>query len=403
MPRTRSSRSSGFAAALVVACAAASSSLPTPSRADEPPATNAKTQLAREIVVSYADAAFGAYRESGARAKKLLERVREFVAAPTEERLATARTAWIEARRAYGMTEALRFYGGPIDNPKDGPEMRLNAWPVDESYIDAVRGNPSSGIVQDPERVPHLAPEVLMALNERGGESNICIGWHAVEFLLWGQDLDPKTPGQRPATDYQKDKAPHADRRGEMLVVTTALIVKHLAQLEAAWAPNRPDNYRAQFTSADPMRSIEKLLTGLTVLSAFEMAGERLAVAYETQDAEEEHSCFSDTTHEDFRANQAGIVAFYRGHAFGAQGPGLRTLAHQLDPKIAREIDDALDRTTQAIAKIPAPFDQAFLGDDEAPGRRAMLEAMRALEAQANLFATLGLLLGFQVPLTPGG
>ena len=61
---------------------------------------------------------------------------------------------------------------------------------------------------------PEITAEALTAANEEGGETNISTGWHAIEFLLWGQDLSATGPGARPATDYTT--APNAERRGDV-------------------------------------------------------------------------------------------------------------------------------------------------------------------------------------------
>jgi putative iron-regulated protein len=140
----------------------------------------------------------------------------------------------------------------------------------------------------------------------------------------------------------------------------------------------------------------------MTVLSGFEMSGERMAVAYETRDQEEELSCFSDTSHVDMIANQEGILAVYRGTGPGTSGPGLRELARAVDADLAAEIDARLTASLEALRAIPPPFDRAIQGPDDSPGRRAVLAAVEALEAQAESLAALGLLLGSDIPLVPG-
>src|SRR5262249_37307937 len=152
--------------------------------------------------------------------------------------------------------------GGPIDDPHDGVETFINSWPLDESYIDAVVGKPGSGIINDPARYPKISEAVLIVANERGGEANVSLGWHAIEFLLWGQDLDPKGPGNRPASDFDPSRAPSASRRCEYLVVTIQVLVKHLSQVRAAWAPGA--SFRRGFES-DPEAALRKILTGAVV------------------------------------------------------------------------------------------------------------------------------------------
>src|SRR5690606_25723822 len=123
-------------------------------------------------------------------------------------------------REWYGLTEAFRFYGGPID-AEDGPEGRINAWPLDEAYADGVEGDLEAGIIGDPSS--EITAAVLSEQNERGGEENVSTGWHAIEFLLWGQDLDEHGAGARPWTDFVDGGRPHADRRRRYLEVVTTL------------------------------------------------------------------------------------------------------------------------------------------------------------------------------------
>ena len=354
----------------------------------------------RRLATAQADHAHRSYARCLETATAFRDAVHAFVAAPSDEGLATARRAWIAARDVYGTTEVLRFQDGPIDNRKTGVETWLNAWPVDESYIDRVPGAPAPGIIQDTDRFPNLSTTLLTFANEKGGEANVSIGWHAAEFLLWGQDLDPDGPGTRPFTDYVVGEDDDAARRGVYLRLVADLIVEHLTQLRDAWAPDVSDNYRATFLTLPDRDVVTKMLTGMVVLSGFEMAGERMAVAYETQDQEDEHSCFSDTTHRDFIANQAGIAAVWHG----VDGrPGLAGHAARVAPAAAAEVTARIAAATQAIAAIPAPFDTAVRGDDDAPGRRAVLAAIVALEQQAEALAALGLELELRIPLRPGG
>ena len=129
----------------------------------------------------------------------LQQTIAAFVAAPSADGLAAARKAWLEAREFYGQSEAFRFYGGPIDDDK-GPESRLNALPLDESFIDGVKDQPQAGLIND--RKIALTKKTLASYNERGGEENISTGWHAIEFLLWGQDFNDAGPGQRSFEDF---------------------------------------------------------------------------------------------------------------------------------------------------------------------------------------------------------
>ncbi|MEY2873734.1 MAG: hypothetical protein RLZZ373_1105, partial [Pseudomonadota bacterium] len=195
------------------------------------------------VVQHHAALVHAAYSDTLAAAQALQVAIATFTAAPSTEGLDAARKAWLAAREFYDQTDAFRFYGGPIDDDK-GPEGRINAWPIDESYIDAVQGKPKAGLVNNPK--VQITKANLAKANERGGEENISTGWHAVEFLLWGQDRSTTGPGDRPFEDYLDGKAPNADRRRQYLTVVTALLLDDLAGLVRAWAPGER-NYRSRF------------------------------------------------------------------------------------------------------------------------------------------------------------
>lgn len=353
------------------------------------------------VVETYARHAHASYLGVERATRVLHAAVRRFVSKPSALSLAMAREAWVQARRLYGRTEVFRFYDGPIDNSRNGVETLVNAWPLDESYIDGVRGAPEGGIIQDPESFPRLGKTVLMLANERGGEANVSVGWHAIEFLLWGQDLDAHGPGRRSHLDFVPGQRPFAARRAEYLTALCELLLEHIVQVRREWEPDR-DNYRRRF-ERDPEASLRKILTGMVVLTGFEMSGERLAVAYETRDQEEEHSCFSDTTHLDFLANQRGVIEVFSGMGSPVEGAWLADLARAKAPELTMGVEEALARSMSALRAMPQPFDQAVQGEEGAPGRRAVLRALMALEHQAEGLAAIGLVLGIEVPLQPGG
>jgi putative iron-regulated protein len=355
-------------------------------------------QVQAAVVKRHADHCHRIHRELVARVADLQSAVASLVAMPDAASLQAARAAWNAARRVYGQIEALRFHGGPID----GLEPLLNAWPVDEVYIDYVVGQPAAGLVADRARAPVLAATVLAELNARGGETNVSVGWHAIEFLLWGQDLDPAGPGRRPWTDFADGAAgsPNAARRRKYLAVVTEQIAGNLREIARQWEPEA-DNFRRRY-EADPADAVRRMLTGAITLTSFELAGERLAVAYETRDQEQEHSCFSDTTCDDLIANQLGIDAIFRGGLGDPKAHDLLGLVRAKDKAVAELLTARLDATLAALRAIPAPFDQAFLGPDDGPGRTAIRRAILALEEQAEAIAIAGGVLGHDLPLRRG-
>ena len=273
--------------------------------------TGPSNELKQDVVNTYANGVHYMYSRSLQSTKVLDRAIDRFLQDPTPSHLESAKRAWLIARDDYGPTEAFRFYDGPIDNPDDGPEGLINAWPLDESYIDYVEGNTGAGIVNDAAAFPTINAELLVSLNEEGGEENVSTGWHAIEFLLWGQDLNAGGPGERPVEDFTTKS--NAERRATYLAVASDLLVSHLQDMVDAWAPGRSDNYRAEFTSVDSDEALRRIITGIGELSRGELAGERMTVAYEERSQEDEHSCFSDNTTADIIANAVGIQMVFLG------------------------------------------------------------------------------------------
>lgn len=346
------------------------------------------------VIATYADLVHRTYAASRGEAGQLQVAVERLLDQPTEVSLDAAKAAWIKARQPYLTTEAFRFYEGPIDAAETGPEPRLNSWPLNESFIDGVEGNPTAGIVNDPS-IP-LNLETILGKNQVTDEADVTAGWHAIEFLLWGQDLSAEGPGARPASDYVPGETDN-DRRREYLRLITAQLVEDLASLESAWRPGA-GNYRSEFVRT-PEESLGRAMTALATLSGFEVASERIAVALESSSQEDEHSCFSDTTHQDYVFDQRGIENVYFGRVEGSSGPGIHDLLKQSDAELAERVAAGVRTTSEAVGRIHAPFDQVLASPAGDPLRQPVEEALLAFEQQAELFVEAGKSLGLKVEI----
>lgn len=391
----------GLALTLVLAaCSSDGSDAADPSAEGEAPeaaAVELSDEQALDAATTYADLVHTAYSDVTAAATELQADLEAFVADPTDETLDAAKQQWLAARDLYGPTEAFRFYDGPIDDPDDGPEGQINAWPMDEAYVDHVADDPDAGIVNDPEGYPEITLDVITAANEEGGETNISTGWHAIEFLLWGQDLTLGEPGNRPVTDYTT--AANADRRGEYLTLLGELLVSDLEGLAAEWDP-ADGAYRAEFL-ADPDAAVADILRGMGALSSGELAGERIAVAYETKDQEDEHSCFSDNTMADVVGNARGIQVAYTADWDGVAGTSLADVVAEVEPTLGEALTAELEANVAAAEALAAQgtFEEVIAGDDDSEGRIQMLALIESLQAQGDAIAELGAALGYEISL----
>ena len=346
------------------------------------------------VVRQYGELVFAAYSDNLTGALAMQKAISALLAAPSAQTLSDARKSWLAAREWYLQTEAFRFYGGPIDDEK-GPEGRINSWPMDESYVDYVVGKPNAGLIND--RRVQISKASLSRLSGRGGEENVSTGWHAIEFILWGQDGSNTGPGDRPFEDFVDGKKNNADRRRTFLQTVTELLVDDLRYLVTAWTPSAP-NYRAKF-ERDGTESIRKMFVGLGSLSRGELAGERMEVAMNTQDQEDEHSCFSDNTHRDVVGDALGIenvwlARFKRRDGSVVQGASLFALVAAKDAAIAERVSKQIRQSVVFAEGIPAPFDQAIKGANDAPGRVRIRKTIDSLVQQSKDLADAAGVLG---------
>ena len=326
--------------------------------------------LKRQAIITYTNIVYASYEDSLWLVQDLEKSITAFVNDPSEQTLQNAKDTWLAAREIYGQTEAYRFYGGPIDD-EDGPEGLINAWPLDEAYIDYVEGDSDSGIINNPIDYPDITKELLISLNEQGSEENISVGFHAIEFLLWGQDLDRDGAGARPYLDYTA--AESAERRKSYLLITSRLLTENLQELVDEWNP-RGTGYRLQFLALPTGEALANILTGIGVLAKSELGGERIFTAYDNQDQEDEHSCFSDNTHRDIAANFAGVKNVYFGtytrpNGDVVEGVSIAEVLEAVNPTLNADVKALITKSEQQVESIQnVPFDRAITDEPHRQG-----------------------------------
>jgi putative iron-regulated protein len=376
-------------------------------------ARKAPDDARRPVVENYANLVLATYEDCLSTLRALDTAIDAFLAAPSDATLATARDRWREARIPYSRSEAFRFYAGPIDR-EGGPEGQINGWPLDENHIDAVvvekyGAAPGLNIIGDAASFPSITPELIAAQNEAGGEKNIASGYHAIEFLLWGQDFNdpPESAGRRSFQDYVSngDANSAKARRGAYLKAATTLLIRDVESIVAQWREPAvgTENYRSAFITGDVYTGLKRMLTGIITLAEVEMAGERMNVPLLSGDQEEEQSCFSDTSAEDLRNNAAGIESVYFGRYESPSGkkisgPSLAEAVRAADPRVADEIEARLARTREALEAIRSPFDREIQPDNK-EGQARVQAAIDSLHAQTQSFTRVAQAL--QIFLSP--
>jgi putative iron-regulated protein len=374
------------------------------------------------IVKTYGDIALATYSDALTEAQELDKAVDALLANPTADTLAAARAAWQASRVPYQQTEAFRF-GNPVVDDWEGD---LNAWPLDEGlmdYVDAasygaesdanglytanVIANTSISIDGRTIDASNLTPEFLRGtLREAGGiEANVATGYHAIEFMLWGQDLHGTGPGagERPATDYSITACTHGncDRRAQYLKSATDLLVSDLKEMVADWQDGGAARKSLQDTG------VTAILTGMGSLSYGELAGERMKLGLLLHDPEEEHDCFSDTTYNDYLNDAKGIQNVYLGRytridGSVVEGPSISQLIASKDAALDTEIKGLLDTTMGKFDTMKTrgdtveKYDQ-MIAEGNTEGNAIVQAAIDALIAQTHGVERAVTLLGLDV------
>lgn len=356
---------------------------------------------AKAEIGGYAELAASSYAASLADAQALKAAVTAFLATPSDETLTRARDAWISARRTWEQTEAFRFYDGPIDQSDNGagPIGRLDAWPVEPAVIDYVESNPTAGIVND-MKLALTKATLLGRESQQGVDHQVTTGWHAVEFLLWGQEPNALgEPGDRPVTDYLPGQ-PNNDRRRSYLKLVTDMLAEDLGYLVESWDIKTRDSYGAAFKLWNQRDALGRIMNGIALLAAQELATNRLAAVLDGKDRRLLTSRFSATSYQDFTFALRGIRNVWTGDQGGETRPGLGLLVTRVDPVLAQRIARALDLAEESVALLKTPLERETLpAPSDSPPRQMAERAIADLKRLASLFRDAGVKLGVNVSL----
>ena len=379
-----------------------------------------------DIVKTYAGIAEAVFGDAAARAKALDAAIDALLAAPSPQTLDAARAAWKAARIPYMQTEGYRFGNKIIDDW----EGKVNAWPLDEGLIDYVDpgfyGDSSdenelytANVIANPKiklgDVPLNASKIDKALLRKidkalDVETNVAGGYHAIEFLLWGQDLNGTGPGagNRPATDYDLKACTggNCDRRRAYLKVASQLLIDDLNEMVGNWKVG--GKARQHLAAQDQAGQLTVILTGIGSLSYGELAGERMKLGVILHDTEEEHDCFSDNTQNSHYYDQVGIMNIWNGKYDGdtpVSGPSIAAYAREKAPEAAKRADDAMALTLEKMSALKAKADSGEMAYDQMlaagndVGNKLILDAVDALIAQARAIEAVVAALNLKIEL----
>jgi putative iron-regulated protein len=368
-------------------------------------------KASEDILKNYANIAEAKYSDSLLSAEIMLKSVNLFLLNPSKKNLQVLKNHWLDARKVYQQTEVFRF-GNPIVDDWEG---KVNAWPLDEGlidYVDATKYYPSENDFSNFNIVANKilkvegsdvdATEINFALLENklheigGNEANVATGYHAIEFLLWGQDLNGSKAGSgnRSYTDFSLENCTkdNCDRRRKYLKVVTELLIKDLQDIKSYWSRN--GIARKDLLEAGPKKGLTRILTGMGSLSYGELAGERMKLGLMLHDPEEEHDCFSDNTHNSHFYNVVGIQNVYLGkyqniNGEKVKGQSISDAVAKVDIELDKQIKDSIQGTLWHMQKIVSSAENGvtydmLISEGNIEGNKMIQDAIDALVIQSK-------------------
>ena len=364
-----------------------------------------------KVMLNYANIAEAKYNDALLLAEKMLKNINNFLDNTTETNLEKVKESWLAARKIYQQTEVFRF-GNPVVDDWEG---KVNAWPLDEGLIDYVDNTNYYPSENDFSNFNVIANRKLKVegtlvdasiidfdllenqLHEIGGnEANVATGYHAIEFLLWGQDLNgtEKGSGNRPYTDFSLNNCTNknCDRRRQYLLVAAELLVKDLQDMKRLWESD--GMARKDLINDTDNNALKRILTGMGSLSYGELAGERMKLGLMLHDPEEEHDCFSDNTHNSHFFNVIGIQNIYLGKYKTldnkvVEGKSLSNMVEAKNKKLDKKLKDSLQNTVLKMKKIVSSAENGntydmLIGENNKSGNLLIQNAVDALVIQSR-------------------
>ena len=360
----------------------------------------------QDMVNTYASIALANYEDSVAAANSLKTAIETFVGPsgsditnPSQANMDAAKKAWLDARPTYLQTEVFRFAKGPIDEkldsrkPDAGIETLINAWPLDELFVDCVITNTTnSNLTEAYLLTANTATDIASCTSFTSADKNITVGWHAIEYLLWGQDSSTSTAGNRTLADFSGGTGTAAEKRRTFMRITAKLLVDHLTLVKNKWDPTKTGNTATAFKS-DISGSLTNIFTGLAAFTKSEWGSQRLNMIT-SDDQEDEHSCFSDNTKADFYYDAQGFINIYSGSYKKSDGTtltgaGLKILAGSLDGTMTTNMNTTRDSFCLNVSGSSMSVDSTNCSENTIKGKYDQLISSGTASSQMTILRSV--------------
>lgn len=355
-------------------------------------------------MANYADMAWESHFDAGADADALAQSVVDFTANPDAQSFNFIQVQWGVARESWGFMEGFNIPDGPLQES----HRYINASNLDRSYIDFVSNDLSAGLVNDVDGYPSLTKMLLVDLHQIEGNDKVTTGFHAIEFLLWGEDYDAESDGKRDwrnFLDNGEGTAQNQDRRLAYLTFATELLVEDIKGARNEWREDEGE-YRSQFLAMEQNEQVRLVLTGMYRLGQ-DMENRRLELPLMQMDIHADDSTFSDLSNDDLYYGANALQGIYLGRydedliddQTPEDGPGLhelvRSKATPIDERFRNELAELV--AAMDVLRQGDPLEVAVLSDIGSAERTAADDALAKLRQVNMTLLEIATLFGFSL------
>lgn len=248
--------------------------------------------------------------------------------------------------------------------------IQLDSWPIEGGYIDYIPGYPFSGIVND------LALDIdeknLRSQHGFTDPTNASLGYHAIEFMFWGQE------GNRSAHDFfpQENTAPvpindtegnshnydeqditadgtavhtpqNHNRRRQYTKLLSEILQKDLHRVQRRWEPSN-GYYSQLLLQSNPENTLQAAFIAGQRFISEELLQKRFQLI---------SSEFSNSSQQDMHALLTGLESWYLPKEKDQQEASLGLLMQQADDQIAQDFIESLITSKKCIKEMTSEID----------------------------------------------
>lgn len=322
-----------------------------------------------KLKVSYANQLLDNSSELSSQLEILHNRITLYTTTYTVTHYNMSKAEWKTAKMRIDMLSPFQYLN----------EVDFNSFLINPAYIDATSYDNSSGIILNTAAYPTITIQTIQNANYIGSSpNNISKGIHALEFLLWGNDLNPTGPGDGGPNPFDPNSSANYLRRKAYLLGLITLLKNDLDEMNYS-------EFKDNVNAKDPKESLAYLLKGIHDFIRYDIAEKSIKKPIDLLDPLYEESQFSDNSTEDIKNKILSIRNYIYGSQFTAtNGYFIADYMTEKSPDSAAkmlQLLNGLETTTQSFEFL---FDVAIQNQNQ---REELLAVYNQLIELSNLIA----------------